>query len=888
MISTFLGGLEAVFGWLLEASWQASVLAILVLCLQWLFGEKLNPRWHHALWLLVVARLLLPALPESTLSLFQFAPKAPLAIARTVTEPIFAAPSEPLSEMPLISAVPARYPLSAFTVLALIWLAGTLGLLLLTWQVNRRFARHVSAARRVNDPRLLKLAAAAQEELGIHRSQRMIESEQVQSPAIMGLFRPTLILPAEVGTRFSDDELRFIFLHEFAHLKRGDLFLQWVIALLQILHWFNPVLWYAFRRARIDREPATDALVLSCTGETQKESYGQVLVKLLEHHRARYALPTLVGILEDKDQFKRRFSLIARFTRDGYGWSLLGMVILGVLAIAGLTKKLPAATTDDDPLIDISSSILEFKIDPKETKQVEEFQEVQRSSTEKDLNEALQKTHGFLLLGTGHDIQFHLSALTPPKDPNAHKIFRSSTQLHLGEDTVDSKINLHWIDAEHVQINCHLELRDAKNVSLGPLSATWIQPIGKDGVILLAKNGLTILAPQSDGSQIGGILRFVARENLKIGVSILAASDQMKDVELLPSGSDAAFINRLIPSTVSASDTLAQLVLALHDSAQSISSDHQRLQILKGFYGADGSWRDVTGILQKSVQNNSLKVAWQQPYTEIGGDPAFLHVKTLVVSYRLDGVEKLATFREENPPVGLQAAIPPTPVSTSNAPADPVPPTGNALPHPQDASPKDTAAIVNGTPVYWWQINYARLVTPSVAPEKAIALQEEIDNELMVQAADASDLTLADDSVRNQLDFDIKGFGGNKAAFEENLEKNGQTLEQFTKMVRREEILSLFEIKHFYDPARAYADSQFPPPPPVSNAEIKKLDRAKLRQEASDVAKLREEAFQAKMNQLTNDWLKAARSKASIQAFGNSETVAQPPSRSARSIQPPP
>jgi hypothetical protein len=112
------------------------------------------------------------------------------------------------------------------------------------------------------------------------------------------------------------------------------------------------------------------------------------------------------------------------------------------------------------------------------------------------------------------------------------------------------------------------------------------------------------------------------------------------------------------PTASSTTDTLAQLVLALHDSAKSIPADHHRLQILKGFYGADGSWRDVTGILQKSVQNDSLKVSWQQPYTEIGGDPAWLQVKTLVVSYRLDGVEKLATFRENDPLDGLHATLP--------------------------------------------------------------------------------------------------------------------------------------------------------------------------------------------------------------------------------------
>jgi beta-lactamase regulating signal transducer with metallopeptidase domain len=334
MIATLLGGLESVFGWLLKTSWQASVLAVLVLLLQWSLRGKLNPRWHHALWLVVVLRLTLPVLPESALSLFQFAPPPPTVVTQTVTAPIFAPVIEP---PPVMTSV--THPISAFTILALVWLAVALILLFLIWQVNRRFARHVANAPRITDPRLLALAEMAQRELGIRPRLRIIESRQVESPAIMGLFRPTLILPMEVRSRFNDEELRFIFLHEFAHLKRGDLFLQWLIALLQILHWFNPILWYAFRRMRIDREPATDALVLSRTGEAQKESYGQVLVKLLDHYHARHALPTLVGILEDKDQFKRRFILITKFTRSAYSWSMLGVLLIGLLAILCLTER---------------------------------------------------------------------------------------------------------------------------------------------------------------------------------------------------------------------------------------------------------------------------------------------------------------------------------------------------------------------------------------------------------------------------------------------------------------------------------------------------------------------------------------------------------------------
>ena len=114
----------------------------------------------------------------------------------------------------------------------------------------------------------------------------------------MGLFQPTLLLPVHVRDKFDPTELRLIFLHELAHLKRGDVIAQGLIALLQILHWFNPILWFAFRRMRIDREPATDALVLSHTGEDEKERYGLMLTQMLPEHfrNSTILFTTLVGI----------------------------------------------------------------------------------------------------------------------------------------------------------------------------------------------------------------------------------------------------------------------------------------------------------------------------------------------------------------------------------------------------------------------------------------------------------------------------------------------------------------------------------------------------------------------------------------------------------------
>ncbi len=65
--------LETFVVWLLRTSWQAAVLVILILAVQWLFRNRLSARWKYALWVVVVVRLAVPYSPESPVSIFNVA-----------------------------------------------------------------------------------------------------------------------------------------------------------------------------------------------------------------------------------------------------------------------------------------------------------------------------------------------------------------------------------------------------------------------------------------------------------------------------------------------------------------------------------------------------------------------------------------------------------------------------------------------------------------------------------------------------------------------------------------------------------------------------------------------------------------------------------------------
>jgi bla regulator protein BlaR1 len=302
--------------WLAIHSWQAGMLVLLVLAVQLVLRRRLTNRWRFALWWIVLARLLLPINPASTVSLFNFlSPRVQMEnpmVARATPPPrevsVKSADSNPVSSvMPPAPAVageaasspdlsarqrtilpvrpssksvaPVTYENYLMPGLAGMWVAGVLLLTgVIAFQVlhfGRKLARTASSS----DPRLQRLLDDCRREFGLARPVELRETGAVESPVLFGLRRPQLLLPRGIGDQFSDRELRYIFLHELAHVKRGDLWLNWVVAALQTVHWFNPLLWVGFARLRADRELACDELALLYAGDRAGTAYGETVVK---------------------------------------------------------------------------------------------------------------------------------------------------------------------------------------------------------------------------------------------------------------------------------------------------------------------------------------------------------------------------------------------------------------------------------------------------------------------------------------------------------------------------------------------------------------------------------------------------------------------------------
>src|SRR5690606_13802718 len=102
------------------------------------------------------------------------------------------------------------------------------------------------------------------------------------SPALFGLFRPMLLIPAGLEHRLTDDEWSMIFRHELSHYRRKDLWINAVVFFLACFHWFNPFVWLGLRRMRMEQELACDAAALSNAPADRVRQYALSMVKIAE------------------------------------------------------------------------------------------------------------------------------------------------------------------------------------------------------------------------------------------------------------------------------------------------------------------------------------------------------------------------------------------------------------------------------------------------------------------------------------------------------------------------------------------------------------------------------------------------------------------------------
>jgi beta-lactamase regulating signal transducer with metallopeptidase domain len=121
--------------------------------------------------------------------------------------------------------------------------------------------------------------------LNLSRPATLATSERVSVPAVIGFFKPVIVIPEWALRELPSEELNVILLHEFAHLRRWDDWTNLLQKMVRAIFFFHPAVWWIESRLSLEREMACDDQVLAKTGNPR--GYAQCLISLLEKSAAQ-------------------------------------------------------------------------------------------------------------------------------------------------------------------------------------------------------------------------------------------------------------------------------------------------------------------------------------------------------------------------------------------------------------------------------------------------------------------------------------------------------------------------------------------------------------------------------------------------------------------------
>ena len=204
-------------------------------------------------------------------------------------------------------------------ILTVIWAAGcfvTAGFFLYQIFKIRRIRKAAYLITPGNEPELYSCCLSCMQELKIGQQISLYASCALTSPVSYGLFRPKVIIPQDMDIVLGADDVRFIFLHELQHLKHRDAALNYISCVLQIIYWFNPLVWYGFRIMQKDREIACDHSVIRTVGRERAVSYGHTLIRYAEKLHRNAFLSPLSSLGGEKSVIVQRVKEIADYKAE--------------------------------------------------------------------------------------------------------------------------------------------------------------------------------------------------------------------------------------------------------------------------------------------------------------------------------------------------------------------------------------------------------------------------------------------------------------------------------------------------------------------------------------------------------------------------------------------
>ena len=333
-----------------------SIIIGILLLAKHLLKNSLTNRMHYNLWFLLLGLLLVPFIPVQPIRFLQIFTwfgnmkndsTSPTGTAINET----AAQNQPntanwMNDFSI--SVSRRTPDAIGLILLILWGIGIFVMIVLIAKSILRFNYIRNSALPLQNPAVRRLYHDCLDEMHISKPIPVYSTAFLQSPVIVGLFKPCIYLPIHLISDYNANDIKYMLMHELEHYKYKDALANYFMNIAGVLYWFNPLVWYSLKEMKNDREVACDTSVLKLLDEDDYENYGNTLINFAQKISLTpfpFAFESnTIGISGSMKQMQKRIRNIANYhpasfrknLHSAFAYIMIALFLLGAAPILSI------------------------------------------------------------------------------------------------------------------------------------------------------------------------------------------------------------------------------------------------------------------------------------------------------------------------------------------------------------------------------------------------------------------------------------------------------------------------------------------------------------------------------------------------------------------------
>lgn len=411
-----------IFKSLLEVTLFSSAMILVVLSIKAVFGKRIGIRLISVLWMLTLARLILPITIESPVHLISTTQETVSEAAPQVSEmelpqshqlnqstynnweDIYCQNTDFTNQNENTSAAatqsissPTSFQkiltflksISVWTYAFTVWVIGAVIMLVSHLVQMISFSRKVSDCGQTDNTDLNSLLLQNKTALGLEKTVLIAECSSVDMPVTLGIIKPKILIPKGYTQTIGYTQLSLMIMHELCHIKRSDIFKNYLWLFAKIIHWFNPLVMFAFKAYRDDIEIACDEMVVRHVSEESKFEYSQGLLEAIKLSRNEIKTPAAMSFCKDRTKLRERVETMIKPKRKSKTAAVTAILMATVMVLACFTTA--CQPLEKEVAIGKNEDLSETVVETNKEESLPELEE-----SKQVVNEQIKKVNGHI------------------------------------------------------------------------------------------------------------------------------------------------------------------------------------------------------------------------------------------------------------------------------------------------------------------------------------------------------------------------------------------------------------------------------------------------------------------------------------------------------------